>query len=122
MVEIIGAECHSDDWVVEVKFNALEWFKNATDEEILSLASCGWGGDYASDAVAHFMEEKDEKVDDMFKYLKLASSQRYSPGFECNITDVYAALCWLKENRPDVLKTIHEEVVDVTVDGILGNI
>lgn len=95
---MINAECHSDDRAVEVSFDATPWFEQANEEQILSLARCEWRGDYPSDAVAHFMAEKNEAVAEMFTYLELRGRIE-TIGFECSVNQD-EAMNWLKANRP----------------------
>jgi len=96
---MIHAECHSDDHVVEVKFDATAWFEKATDEEIKALAACDWGGDYPGDAVAEWMAEHDASVKALFDYLALRPKEPL--GFECHV-DATDALAWIKANRPSL--------------------
>jgi hypothetical protein len=70
MLANIKAECHSDDRAVEVDFDALVWFQNASDDEISNLIRCGFGGDYPSDEVAIWTAERNEDVATMFKYIE----------------------------------------------------
>lgn len=106
---IIPAEVHSDDYVYTVNFDAVEWFEQAQDSEIISLAEIGWRGDYAADAVAKFFAESNPDVATLMDYLRrisgLPSHEDYS-GFECSVTED-AVLDWLKINRPALHRVIH---------------
>ena len=95
---IIKAETHDDNHDYEVTFDALPWFEQATDEEILALAAIEWGGDQEADQVAIFMEDLDENVATMFNHKK-------NCGFECNV-DEESAMAWLKEYRPHLYEKI----------------
>lgn len=94
----IKAECHSDDWIREAKFDATPWFVQASAESMGELAKCSWGGDYPADEVAQFMAEHDQGVLKMFQYLNLVSDQKDAPGFECHVAAA-DAMAWLTENR-----------------------
>jgi len=107
------AEVHSDDHVHEVDFNAAAWFEKATEQEILDLVGCDWGGDYPADAVAEFMQTKDHRIRDLFDYLDrmnhgCETSGRDTVGFECHV-DPDDAMEWLSQYRPDVLERIAKE-------------
>jgi hypothetical protein len=81
---MIRAECHSDDFCVEVDFDATQWFEQASDDEIKALRDCDWGGDYPADEVAMFMAEHSQEVEDMFKYITLRHKLEHI-GFECHV-------------------------------------
>src|SRR5438874_11870052 len=98
----IPAECHSDDLVHEIRFDALAWFEQASDEEILGLAACGWGGDYPADAVAYFFADTDPGVGLLFDYLHRVRDRPGAPGFECRV-EPRAAARWVRSRRPHLL-------------------
>jgi len=97
----IEAECHSDDHAYEVSFNAAPWFQQASVEELQALKDCGWGGDYAADEVAEFMEHRDKGVSAMFTYLHTAKLPDDLSGFECYVEED-SAMAWLETHRPKV--------------------
>jgi len=97
----ISAEAHSDDYQVEVTFDAFDWFEQASDAEIVALAEIGWGGDYESDAVAQFFEKT--STQELFEYLEDPESRPC--GFECHV-DKKGAMHWISENRPHLLKNL----------------
>ncbi len=110
-VPVIRAEAHSDDHNVEVEFNAVRWFKQASDEDILELAESGWGGDYPADAVARFFDGKKNGTGRLFRYLEDIAedwSKKDLRGFECNVSEA-DAIKWLRKNRPAVLRRIPVE-------------
>ena len=98
----ITAEAHSDDRMFEVPFDATFWFQQASDQEILKLAKCDWGGDYPADHVAEFMADHFPYLASMFKYII-----RRDTGFECYVTGP-EAMAWLKANKPELAKQIQE--------------
>lgn len=95
----VSAKCYSDDHVVERKFDATRWLKQASDEEILELVQCEWGGDYPADIVAEHMANHDFGVDEMFTYIRIRQDAGISEGFECHVT-ADDAKAWIKKNRP----------------------
>lgn len=97
----IHAECHTDDYAFEYEFDAGRWFEQATVEQIIALARCGWGGDYPADAVAEWMAQQDERLGLLFSYLELAAKGK-TVGFECHVSERDANR-WLGEHRPSVL-------------------
>ena len=98
----IPARCFSDDHVREAKFDATPWFEQASDEEVLALARCGWAADYPADAVAQYMAGKNEDVRLMFQYLELVAHMKDAPGFECYVSP-HAGELWLQAYRPHLL-------------------
>lgn len=95
---LIPAEVHTDDQVHKVHFDAVEFFEQASDNEIRNLHKIGWGGDYDSDYVAHFMSDKDVNVSGLFE-------RKGEQGFECHI-DSDKAESWVSEHRPELAKEL----------------
>ena len=95
---IIPAECHTDDFAVEVPFDALKWFKEASDQEILDLAECEWRGDYPADAVAQTSSTWNKELDKVFDH---TNPHKDLGGFECSV-DEGKALEWLLINKPEL--------------------
>ncbi len=111
LMPVIRAEAHSDDHNVEIEFDALRWFKHASDDEILELAECGWGGDYPADGVAEFFDGKKNGTGRLFRYLEDIAedwSKKDLRGFECHVNEE-DAIKWLRKNRPAVLRRIPVE-------------
>lgn len=107
----IPAEAHSDDHVISVKFDALEYFLQATAEELLLLAGCGFGGDYPADNVAQYLAETNKSLERLFDYLEAiadAPSKKDCKGFECNVEEG-PAKAWLAENRPGVFALLAQD-------------
>ncbi len=107
----ICAEVHTDDFNAEASFDAAPWFAQASDKAILELADCGWGGNYAADAVAEWFADlkKNAEVVDVFDYLRahnrMARHRRSAIGFECHVNE-NDALGWLHQHRPAIAKQI----------------
>lgn len=98
----VEAECHTDDHVYEVKFNAAPFLTAATDDVIRQLAACGWGGDYPADDVVLHCADADTDLGMLFDYLSRVARTSFSKdavGFECHL-DVESVRAWLRENRP----------------------
>ena len=104
----IPAETHSDDRVFEVSFDAAPWFKSATDEEILKLANCGFGGDYPADEVSLFMAGINQEVKEMHNYVCRLQNTRRDCGFECHVNRA-AAMMWIGKHRPALLEKIDHQ-------------
>ena len=100
--EKVSAQCWSDDRAVEADFSAAPWLAQASVEDILALAACGWRGDYVADKVAEWEGERNGDVAAMFDYinarLKVPNSEI---GFECAV-DEREAKDWLSKHRRDV--------------------
>jgi hypothetical protein len=67
----VPAECHTE--TTRSAFDAERWFSQASDEEIVDLANCGWGGNYAADRVAEFIAGFHEQVSRVFIYLGIVA-------------------------------------------------
>lgn len=107
----ITATCHSDDYEIEVTFNALPWFEQATDEKIVKLAEEEFGGDYTADSVAEFVAASNQMVQDLFDYLALVNNHRGEKdpvGFECHVNEEMA-LHWIKEHRQHLMVKIESD-------------
>ena len=92
----INAEVHSDDFVFDVAFDATSWFKQASNQEILNLAMCNWGGDYVADEVAQYLSETNKDIENLLDYVT-----KKNLGFECHVNK-NDALKWLKKNKPNL--------------------
>ena len=101
---VIPAEVHRDDFQFEASFDALEWFKQASDEEILALAACDWGGDYPADEVAQFFDTLAFYNPEVGCVLDNTTAEE-GMGFECHVESA-AAMRWLKDNKPNLWLTI----------------
>lgn len=99
---VVPAEVHTDDYQVEVDFNAVPWLNQASEQEIIDLAECGWRGDYPADAVAQHSVKWYPQIDDVFSH---KSGNEDLSGFEV-VVDEGLAMAWLKENRNSVFKKI----------------
>ena len=93
---VIPAEAWTDDHKIEVKFDALEWFKQANDEEIRNLAGCEWSLDEPADEVAIWTADNAYQ-DGLCKLFWYTSN--IAGGFECRV-DEEKARQWLKKERP----------------------
>lgn len=92
---IIPAEAHTDDHLVEVKFDAVSWFRQADGYDLVRLVNCEFRGDYPADEVAEFCANNNEELQRLFTYLSVVNNPRIVCGFECSV-DEQAALDWLK--------------------------
>lgn len=97
----IPAECHSDDHSHEVDFDALPWFEQASDDEIVALAAIDWGGDQEADEVAIFCQDHNNELNALFNYLDKIKNKRSHKdmcGFECHVEEV-PAMEWLRTHK-----------------------
>jgi hypothetical protein len=92
---VIAAEVHPDDFSLRDEFDAVAWFANAEDEDILELAKIGWRGDYAADNVARYFNDDETKP--VFDYV-----ERTKIGFECVVNREHA-MWWLSHPRKRAL-------------------
>jgi hypothetical protein len=110
---MISAQAETDDSAIVLEFDATSFFEQASDEDLIDLAECGWGSDYAADEVAHFMEASgDEQFGKFFAYLAIKNEFRGDDemtGFEVKVNRG-EALDWLTTFRPTVLAQINQQV------------
>jgi len=108
---MVQAECHSDDRVIEVDFDATPWFVHASHKELIELARCGFGGDYPADEVAIWMSEEKDDIAEMFTYIRLVNKKRIKNmiGFECYVNRDQA-LEWIAKNIPTIYKRVEKEL------------
>ena len=108
----IAAECYDDLFHHRVTFDSVDWFVQASDQEIMDLAECGWGGNLPADAVAEFFENKNDDIDRVFKAVRFFNNPRWGYkrkiGFECQIEED-SAVNWLRVHRPNIYKKINPE-------------
>lgn len=98
----VSANCYSDDRVIEVEtFDATPWFEQASDEEILALRRCGFGGDDAADRVAEYAATYDREVQAMFDHNATLPETIEARGFECYV-DRNEAEAWIEAFRPSL--------------------
>ncbi len=98
---MISAEVHSDDYKVEIHFDATEYFQAASGSDLVDLVRCGWGGDYPGDYVALHFESRETAS--LFEYLSLRPEMYgESVGFECHV-DEGDAMAWIAQNRPELM-------------------
>ena len=84
----VSARMRTDDHRARAEFDAGAWLSQASDEVIEALVNIGFGGDYASDSAAEFMEPLDAGVARVFEYLDAAQEllgPRESLGFEADL-------------------------------------
>lgn len=97
----VKAECHSDDHIFTAEFDAAPWFEQASDEEIVGLWECAFGGDWAADEVARFIAERNTEVAAVLDY----ATKKHEMGFECHV-DTTEAMAYIEAHRPEVAKYI----------------
>ena len=98
---MIKAEVHSDDRVFEINFDATDWAKEASKEEIEDLRNCDYCRDYGADAVALYYEDTHKEIGAMFDYISNIRHTRKACGFECEV-DEDSFEQWINQNRPEL--------------------
>ena len=109
---VIPANVHTDDFVLQVPFDARDWFLQASKDQIVALAAINWTGNRAADEVAEFARLLNPAVDRVFAYLRLTNHDKNGNdmvGFEVFV-EAIAALEWLKQERPDVAALLTDDV------------
>lgn len=102
----IKANVHSDDWRHDVDFNAIDWFRHATDQEILDLARCDWQYDLPADRVAKHFEDTHPSISALMEHCRKTKGC----GFECSV-DPEEAFSWVTLHRPHLLTLIQNPQV-----------
>lgn len=102
---MIRAEVHDDEFRTSAKFDATSWFEQASDSEIIELASIDWSNNTATDTVAEFYEGHNvgspDTVDDVFKAVNVLDT-----GFEVSVESA-DAIAWIQEKRPHLMNQIN---------------
>lgn len=101
----IPAEVYTDDYYEEARFDAAKWFEEATDDEVLELARCGWGGEYASDRVAEWTANLNPSVRAVLDSTGRVRGRKMV-GFECHVSEP-SAMRWLAKHRPALFQKIY---------------
>lgn len=91
----IPAKASTDDQYYSVEFDAYDWFLQADDNELTSLALYEFGGDYPADLALEYFQDRLPEVDKLFSLL------RSDIGYECYI-DKKASIEWIKEHRAHI--------------------
>lgn len=105
---MIDAEMHTDDYVFEVDFDATPWFERASDQDILELAGCDWGGDYPADGVAEELSHEHAELREAFNYVGRIAGTRRACGFEVHV-DEDQAMRWLERHRVHLYAQLADE-------------
>jgi hypothetical protein len=113
MTFTIPAEVHSDDHKAKAEFDAVLYFEQADDNDLVELVRCDCSGDYPADEVAQHMADLNEDVGNVFTYLSFGPEQfGEKVGFECSV-EQKQALAWIKANRPLVYqRLIDDDLID----------
>lgn len=121
----VQARFWTDDREFEVEFDARAYLEQASDEQLCAIIDVGYGGDYATDAIAEFMLDRglNQDITEAFEYLNVLnrSRRRESTGFECKV-DPTQFLTWMDANRqPTLAKLLCEhEGIRIRHDSTLG--
>jgi hypothetical protein len=84
-----------DDEITD--FECQDWFKQASDEELLKCNRKEWGRDYEFDNIAKFMAASNPDLQEAFRVI-----QRDEIGFQVWVIEDDAIL-WIRWNRPHLL-------------------
>lgn len=103
----VVAYVHANNYFFDATFNATPWFEQASDEEIVTLASAGWTGE-AAESVAHFAEAYSEYVNIVLDYCRRKESQGKPVGFTVEIHPG-TALEWVKQNRLHIAEKLEDQ-------------
>lgn len=106
----IPAVAKSDDGVYEVEFDAVYYFQNTSDVNLLSLIKCNFAYDYPADDVVYYCAHCGPKPNvwlvKLLEYLEAIAdipSKKDVRGFEC-VIHTPDAVAWLQQHKPHLLK------------------
>lgn len=103
----VWAKVHSDDHRMQAEFDAVPWFAQASDDEIVALAKGGRHRNRMADEVAqHFRGMP--KIAALFAYIE----NQDDCGYECTI-EADGAMNWLKQHRPELWKRIDSQATRI---------
>lgn len=97
---MIRAELHDDNYNASARFDATEWFEQASDEQLKDLIECNYAYDYPADSVGEYFAGKavgePHTIDDIFTVC-----QTLDLGFEVSI-ESEDAINWIREHKPQL--------------------
>jgi len=99
---ICPAEVHTDDFAIELPFDAEFFFRTACDNDIRALIECDWRGDYPADEVAIQCAKENGDIDVVLEY------GGDSIGYEVSV-DEEKALKYLWDRRPSLMREIESQ-------------
>jgi hypothetical protein len=111
----IAAEIHSDNRLYEVRFEAVQWFKKASDQDILDIAEVDWGnkktnwGCQSTAEIALSAKKKNPEIAVLLEYTSQTQDTWCPQGYECTV-DGDDAMAWLKVKRPALHARIEAEM------------
>lgn len=113
-----SANAWSDDFKIEVTFDARHYLAKATEKELLELEGIDWRGDYAADDVyLSATAGGDEDARKLETYLAKSPVMPNGDqvGFEVEV-DQDEAMAWLKEHRADMHVAVMARRLDRNYD------
>ena len=105
----VHAEAHDDGHNRTVEFDAGPWLYQASEQQIVELATIGWSGGYAADAVALYFEDENVDIANLMAFCRSTQGTRNPMGFECSV-DEEQAVKWLEQRRPEIWKRVKETI------------
>ena len=100
---VIPAECCADDRATGIRFDAAEWFKTATADDIKEVEGEGWGSGYYTDQIARDISGDNPKLACLFDGIDIRGS-----GFRVTLKKD-KALEFLRVNRPKIYAEIMKQ-------------
>lgn len=114
----IGADMHSDDYVAQAKdVDVSAWFEQASDEDILSLATHDFGACDKADEIARFMENRNDEIGKVFAYLAFGPKMPNGDAVGFSVSVVLNDVrIWAHTRRPHLVAALYENDDDKTDD------
>lgn len=95
----IPAKITSDCGSLECEFDAVLYFRNASEEQLLQLHKEDYCNSYEADEVALFVRDFDKKLEQFFEAKSLITTGHNLMGYEVQI-DRDKAIAWIKDHLP----------------------
>lgn len=83
----VKAYMHTDDYVFDIEFDAVEYFKDIEFSTLVNLMAEGWGGCEEADEIGRYFDDTNEDVKAAFQYLRQNRGTGRACGFEVSIEE-----------------------------------
>lgn len=83
----VKAHMHTDDYVFDIEFDAVEYFKTIEFSELVNLMAMGWCGCEEADAIGRYFEDSNDDLRAAFQYLRQNRGTIQACGFEVSVEE-----------------------------------
>lgn len=119
---VISAECYDNFKQHLIKFNAVDWFEQSSNDAIMTLVRRDWISSNPTDGIVDSFAEIDleisTRINTMFDYIEAPNRpDRGDPFSYVFKIDADDALAWIEENRLE----LHSEILQYFVGQLILN-